>query len=101
MLSSEHDVASRRAGSGFRCMTAYVEPPTIGQCTNLFTRPVQIRACVSQESDVQAMVRREGEHGGCEDTLQAAQARTKLSASDLNTFVNVAQSFVNQQCSLM
>mmetsp|Transcript_37726 Transcript_37726/g.119175 ORF Transcript_37726/g.119175 Transcript_37726/m.119175 type:complete len:324 (+) Transcript_37726:76-1047(+) len=80
------EAGGRRAGSGRRCLSALVEPPTIGQCTNLFIKAVEYRACVSNESEVQA---------------KATAARTKLSVSDLSVYVNLAQSFLNQQCRLI
>jgi hypothetical protein len=39
-----------------RCLTAVVERPTIGQCIEVFSRPVPLRTCVRNETEAQARV---------------------------------------------
>ena len=39
-----------------RCLTAVVQRPTIGQCIEVFSRPVPMRTCVGNETEAQARV---------------------------------------------
>jgi len=49
---------SRRQADGnqLRCLTATVERPTIGQCIDVFSKPVQLRTCVRNTTEAQARV---------------------------------------------
>jgi hypothetical protein len=48
----------RQAGNAnlLRCLTATVERPTIGQCIDVFSKPVPLRVCVRNETEAQARV---------------------------------------------
>ena len=39
-----------------QCLTAVVERPTIGQCIEVFSRPVPLRTCVRNATEAQARV---------------------------------------------
>ena len=46
----------RQATDKLRCLTATVERPTIGQCIDVFSKPVPLRTCVRNETEAQARV---------------------------------------------
>jgi hypothetical protein len=54
-LSSSRRQASADNGK-LRCLTAMVQRPTIGQCIEVFARPVPLRVCVSNVTQAQERV---------------------------------------------
>jgi len=50
-VNKQHDSANP-----LRCATATVQRPTIGQCIDVFSKPVPLRVCVHNESEAQGRV---------------------------------------------
>mmetsp|Transcript_43798 Transcript_43798/g.103098 ORF Transcript_43798/g.103098 Transcript_43798/m.103098 type:complete len:424 (+) Transcript_43798:228-1499(+) len=77
------DVMSQTAGG--RCVSSIVPRPIVGECMEVFSRPVGLRTCVNNASLA---------------ALNVEPVITRLAIADLTPFANLAQNFVNQQCRL-
>ena len=66
-----------------------MERPTIGQCIDVFSKPVPLRTCVQNETLAQARV-----------DIPVFGPRARLAIADLSAYANLAQAYVNQQCRL-
>jgi len=62
-----------------------VKRPSIGECVDVFDGAVSLRSCVATDAEAKE---------------RAQEALLRLSISELGTFANVQQAYVNQQCRL-
>ena len=71
--------------AGTRCLTSNVQRPDVGECKELFTKPVPLSTCVSDQETAD---------------LRAKWSLERLSIADLGTtpWVGAAQNFVNFEC---
>ena len=86
------EYSRRQEGGGGekrKCLTATVEVPIIGQCKEVFQRPVPLRVCVRNASEAMDRVR-----------LPVVGPRDRLAIADLSPYADLAQSYVNSQCRL-